>query len=71
MAEQIFPYLAALGFKILKIVLEGPSENAPVQDMANVMSDKTNTSLWDKKAKTIVALPASGLAFRTEVSKMR
>lgn len=37
MAEQIVPYLSALGFKILNIILEGPSENAPVQDVANVM----------------------------------
>lgn len=37
MSEQIVPYLSALGFKILNIILEGPSENAPVQDVANVM----------------------------------
>lgn len=45
MAEQIVPYLSALGFKILNIILEGPSKNAPVQDVANVMPDKTNRFL--------------------------
>lgn len=45
MSELILPYLTALahlGFKIIKIILEGTNENAPVQDTANVTFRQNN-----------------------------
>lgn len=51
MSELILPYLTALAhlsFKIIKIILEGTNENAPVQDMTNVtFSQKNQTSPYE------------------------
>lgn len=45
MSELVLPYLTALahlGFKIIKIILEGTKRNAPVQDTADVTFAQNN-----------------------------